>query len=416
MNPQQPSKPTQKQFVLPLLDCMENEGGRASTQDLYEAVAKKMSVAEEHRQESVVINGKAFNTFERTVRWSQQRAKALGLVTPTGRSTWELTGKGKAALHRAVPGIVVTIFTTDEGIAIFGHAEEAIAHVENDSLQMVFSSPPYPLLREKQYGNREANEYVDWLLRIAETWPRKLKQNGSVVLNLGDAFNRGEPTLSLYQERLLIRLEDELGWKLCQRFAWHNPARMPTPAQWVTVNRVRVKGSIENLYWLAPNGQPYADNRNVLTPYSDAMRARLAAGGEKARQRPSGHTLAEGAFSVDNGGAIPPNLLVAANTSSNDSYQRLCREQGLPVHPARFPSALPEFFTNLCTRPGDTILDPFAGSLKSGEVAEELGRKWIAFDLHMDYLLGGANRFPHATFQDPSLLERFRSNQMATLF
>nr|WP_241023825.1 site-specific DNA-methyltransferase [Burkholderia sp. Ac-20365] len=243
-------------------------------------------------------------------------------------------------------------------------------------------------------------------MRIAETWPKKMKQSGSIVLNTADVYNPGEPTLSLYQERLLVRFADDLGWRLARRYSWHNPAKLPTPAAWVTINRVRCKSSLEQLYWLAPHGEPYADNRQVLTEYSDAMLARLAAGGEKKRARPSGHQLADGAFSIDNGGAIPGNLLTAANTSSNDSYQRRCRELGLPVHPARFPAELPSHFIQLCTRPGEIVMDPFSGSFQTGAVAEKLGRKWIGVELNAEYIAGGATRFPHATIHQPGLLER----------
>lgn len=406
MNETPRAKPTQEQFLLPLLDCLENEGGHASTQDLYDAVALKLGVSEEHRGEQTVIGGKRFNTFERTMRWSQQKAKALGLVSPEGKSVWQLTGKGKDALHTAVPGIVITIFSTSDGIALFGRAEDSIGYVEDRSVQLLFTSPPYPLLREKSYGNLAADQYLSWLLRIAETWPKKLTQTGSVILNLGDVYRPGEPALSSYQERLVVRLEDELGWRLTGRFAWQNPAKLPVPAEYVTIRRIRLKNSLEQLYWFAPNDMPDADNRQVLVPYSDSMRQRIAAGGEKGRTRPSGHQLNKGAFSADNQGAIDGNLIVAANTASNDSYQRLCREQGLPVHPARFPRDLPERAIKLTTKPGDTVLDPFFGSGMTGKVAEDLGRKWIGFDIMADYLMGAANRFPNATIHQPGLLSR----------
>lgn len=402
----QATRATQQQIVLPLLDSLENEGGKAVTRDLYDAVARKLAVSEEQRNEEIVLSGQRVNTFERSVRWCQQLARSRGLIAPAGKSAWELTGKGKDALHTAAPGIVITIFTTADGIAMFGRAEEAVAHIDDNSLSLVFTSPPYPLLREKQYGNLAANQYIDWLLRIAETWPRKLAANGSVVLNLADVQNCGEPTISLYQERLLIRLEDELGWRLCQRYAWQNPAKLPVPAEWVTIKRVRTKASLEQIYWLAPNEMPYADNRQVLVPYSDSMRSRIAAGGEKNQLRPSGHQLSDGAFGVDNGGAIPGNLIIAGNTSSNDSYQRGCREQGLPVHPARFPRDLPAHFISMCSKPGDTVFDPFSGSFTTGAVAESLGRKWIGTDLNLEYVLGGANRFPHATIHQPGLLSQ----------
>ncbi|MBK1901984.1 MULTISPECIES: site-specific DNA-methyltransferase [Burkholderia] len=398
----------QGQFVLPILDCLDGEGGRSRTADLCDAVAVKMGVDEETRREVIEIGGRRYNRFDHRVRWAQQQARALSLCVPAGKATWELTGKGKEALHRAAPGLVVTIFTTADGIALYGRAEEAVAHIDDGSVRLLFTSPPYPLLREKQYSNKAANEYVEWLLRIAETWPRKLARDGSVVLNLGDVMNRGEPTYSLYQERLLIRLEDELGWKLCQRFAWQNPSKLPSPAEWVTIKRVRVKGSLEQLYWLAPNDMPYADNRQVLVPYSDSMLNLLARGGQRKSTRPSGHQQRDGAFSIDNGGAIPGNLLTMSNTVSNDPYQRGCREASLPVHPARAPAGMSGHFIRLCTEVGDTVFDPFSGSFQTGAEAESLGRKWVGSELHLEYIAGGAIRFPGAKIHQPQLLHEMK--------
>jgi site-specific DNA-methyltransferase (cytosine-N4-specific) len=85
--------------------CEQNRR-KAANRDLYDAVALKLAVSEEHRNEEIVLGGQRVNTFERTVRWSQQLAKARGLIAPTGKSSWELTGKGKDALHTAAPGIV----------------------------------------------------------------------------------------------------------------------------------------------------------------------------------------------------------------------------------------------------------------------------------------------------------------------
>ncbi len=407
--PRQSRKVTQEQIVLPLLDVLENEGGKASTGDIYDAIALKCSIPEAEQQETRLIGRQNVNLYQRSCRWAQQRAKLMGLINPTRRGEWELTGKGRDALRQAAPGIVITIFTTEKGVALFGSAKDAVAQIDDGSLRAIITSPPYPLLREKQYGNKPVEEYLEWLMRIAELWPQKLTGDGSVVLNLGDVFRSGEPMLSTYQERLIIRLEDDLGWKLCSRYAWHNPSKMPAPAEWVTVRRVRVKPSIEQIYWLAPNGEPYADNSQVLVPYSESMRSRIEAGGEKGAVRPSGHELAAGAFDVDNGGAIPPNLIIAANTESNSRYMKACREQGLPIHPARFPAAVPEHFIKLCTEEGDTVYDPFSGSFKTGETAEDLGRNWIGNDLMLDYVMGGANRFPNAVLARASMNDFRRS-------
>lgn len=391
---------SQNQLILPLLEVMDAAGGRLSTPDLYEAVSKKLDVPDEVRQERIDCgNAHEINAFERHVRWAQQRAKLMGLVEPDNRPYWRMTEKGKKSLTEAAPGLVITIFTTDRGCALWASCEDAVGMLDDGSVNLLFTSPPYPLLKEKAYGNRAANEYVDWFLRLAEQWPKKLAKDGSIVLNLADVFERGTPMVSLYQERLLIRLEDELGLKLCQRFAWQNPSKLPSPAEWVTVRRVRVKPGLEQVYWLSPNPQPYADNRQVLKPYSDSMLARIRSGGEKGANRPSGHQMAAGAFGRDNGGAICDNLLVAPNTESNSDYIRQCKAAGLPVHPARFPGALPDFFIRMLTRADDLVYDPFGGSGTTARTAESLGRRWVTSELMREYIEGMKIRF----FGSPAL-------------
>lgn len=304
----QPRKYKQAQYVLPLLDCLSNGGGVATTRDLYDGLAKKLDIPEDERNARELIGGQNVKTFDHGVRWAQQLAKARQLIAPKGNAVWELTGKGKDALHTAAPGAVITIFTTEQGIAMFGRVEEAATYVEDGSVQLFFTSPPYPLLRHKPYKNESQTTYLDWFVRIAEAISSKFTEDGSFVMNLGDVFEAGAPYVSTYQERLIIRLEDDLNWKLAQKFYWQNPAKLPAPAQYVTVERCRNKNSVEQIYWMAPKGKPYGDNRNVLVPYSGAMKARLADGGEKAHMRPSGHLMAQGGFSRDNGGAIGGNL------------------------------------------------------------------------------------------------------------
>lgn len=392
-----PHKPfRQNQLVLPLLEAFQEIGGHGKASDVYDAVATKLEISPEQRDTRVEIQGRTYNAFERSVRWAQQRAKRTGLLQPLGAGDWTLTQQGKASLRFAKPGLIFTVFVTERGEALFANCEEAVGLLDDGSVNLIFTSPPYPLLRKKEYGNEDEHRYVDWFLRVAEQWPRKLAKDGSIVLNLGDAWRKGEPTLSLYQERLLIRLEDKLGLKLCQRFAWNNPSKMPAPAEWVTVRRVRVKPSLENIFWLSASNNPHADNRNVLVPYSEHMQRVLACGGQKAAKRPAGYNMLAGAFGRDNGGAIPGNLLQAANTESNSDYIRACKENGLPVHPARFPAALPEFFIRLLTQIDDHVFDPFGGSLTTAAVAERLQRRWTSSDCVLDYLEGGRHRFPAA--------------------
>ena len=165
---------------------------------------------------------------------------------------------------------------------------------------------------------------------------------------------------------------------------------MPGPAEWVNVQRIRVKDAVTPIWWLSPSPWPSASNRRVLKGYSADM-LKLLKNGYNAGRRPSGHVAKK--FESDNGGAIPPNLIEVAHTNSNDGYQQYCRKRGLPPHPARFPRQVPDFFVKFLTRRGGLILDPFSGSNMTGYIAERLGRRWLAFDQNVDYVRGSATRF-----------------------
>ncbi len=170
---------------------------------------------------------------------------------------------------------------------------------------------------------------------------------------------------------------------------------MPSPAEWVCVRRIRVTPSIEQIYWLTKNPAiATANNRNILRPYSNSMLHRLAQGGETTAQaRPSGFKLKQNAFSTNNGGSIPHNLIVASHTESNDRYKKLCRKNNLPIHPARFPTALPATMIRFLTQGNHIVWDPLAGSGVTAAVAEQLGRRWIINERSLMYLQGAALRF-----------------------
>lgn len=262
---------------------------------------------------------------------------------------------------------------------------------EDKSVDLIMTSPPFGLVRKKDYGNVDADEYVKWFLPFALEFKRVLKDTGSFVLDIGGAWNKGVPTRHLYHFKLLIMLCEEAGFHLAQDFYWWNPAKLPSPAEWVTVRRIRVKDAINCVWWLSASEWPRASNRRVLQPYSASMKG-LLKNGYKAKKRPSGHDISE-KFNNDNGAAIPPNLLAIPNTESNGQYQRYCKERGLKAHPARYPSELPEFFIRMLTDEQDVVVDPFAGSCVTGEVCERLNRRWTCVDLSKEYLQGGIGRF-----------------------
>lgn len=260
-----------------------------------------------------------------------------------------------------------------------------------NSVDLIVTSPPFGLVRKKSYGNEDADQYVKWFRPFAEGMKRVLKETGSLVIDIGGAWKPGFPTRSLYHFELLITLCREYGLHLCQEHYWWNPAKLPTPAEWVNVRRVRVKDAVNCIWWLSKTPWPKASNRRILAPYSDSMKS-LLKNGYTPRLRPSGHDISD-KFGTDNGGSVPPNLLALANTESNGVYQDYCRANNFPVHPARFPARIPEYFIRMLTDEGDLVVDPFGGSCVTGEVAESLKRKWVCCELDLSYLKGALARF-----------------------
>ncbi|MEM1392942.1 MAG: site-specific DNA-methyltransferase [Cyanobacteria bacterium P01_D01_bin.116] len=288
-------------------------------------------------------------------------------------------------------------YSTKYGETYLGDSLKLIKKIPENSINLIITSPPFALTRKKEYGNESADKYIEWFLPFADEFKRVLVENGSFVLDLGGAYLRGNPIRSIYQYELLVRLCKEVGFYLAQEFYHYNPSRLPTPAEWVTIRRIRVKDSVNVVWWLSKTPHPKADNRKVLKPYSQSMK-NLLKKGYKAKLRPSGHDISN-QFQRDNKGSIPPNLLEIANTESNSAYMRRCKEAGIKLHPARFPSGFPEFFIKFLTDENDIVLDPFAGSNTTGFVAETLQRCWMSFEINENYLIGSKYRFGDGNFK-----------------
>ena len=261
------------------------------------------------------------------------------------------------------------------------------------SAQLIFTSPPFPLNRKKAYGNLTGEAYVDWLASFASHFKRYLRDDGSIVIEIGNAWEQGHPTMSTLALEALLRFRKDGNLFLCQQFVCANPARLPSPAQWVNVDRSRVKDAFTHVWWMSPTERPKADNRRVLSSYSPAMRKLLETQHYNAGKRPSEHLIGSESFLKDNGGAIPSNVLTLSNTSASDSYQQYCRDNEIELHPARMPIGLANFFIQFLTQPGDLVIDPFAGSNVTGAAAESLGRKWLAFEPVDAYATASRSRF-----------------------
>lgn len=285
-------------------------------------------------------------------------------------------------------------YYTASGSTYIGDSRKLLVELPDNSVNLVITSPPFALQRQKEYGNLDQHEYIDWFLDFGRLVHQKLRDDGSFVVDFGGAYMKGVPARSLYNFRVLIRMVDELGFFLAEDFYWFNPSKLPSPIEWVNKRKLRVKDSINTVWWFSKTEWPKADVTKVLSPYSDRMK-KLIEDPEKyykPKIRPSGHEIGMG-FAKDNGGSIPPNLLQIPNSESNSHYLSGCKSLGLKGHPARFPAKLPEFFIRMLTEPNDLVVDIFSGSNTTGQVAETEGRLWKSFEVHPDYVGASSFRF-----------------------
>lgn len=260
-------------------------------------------------------------------------------------------------------------------------------------VQLIFTSPPFPLNRKKAYGNLQGDKFSAWLSGLAPRLSQLLTPTGSIVIEMGNAWVSGKPVMSV------LALESLLGFlkagqlHLAQQFVVYNPARLPSPAQWVNVERVRLKDAFTHVWWMAATEQPYADNRQVLKPYSNSMLKLLSTKKYNSGPRPSEHHIGAKSFLTNNNGAIPPNVITVANTRTDDPYQTYCRKLNLKPHPARMPAAVPNFFIRLLTKENDLVMDPFAGTNTTGAAAASLGRNWLGVEVNEEYARTSQSRF-----------------------
>lgn len=278
-----------------------------------------------------------------------------------------------------------------------GKAEEVllspIGKKLKNKVRLIFTSPPFPLNRKKKYGNEVGEQYIEWLSNYAPLFGELLKKDGSIVIEVGNAWEPGIPIMSTLALKALLKFLERGELYLCQQFVIYNPAKLPTPAQWVNVERIRLKDAFTYVWWMGKTPKPFADNKNVLREYSESMKRLLKTKKYNFGKRPSEHVIGEKSFLKNNKGSIPSNVLTFTNTKSSDSYIKYCKVKNIPLHPARMPIDLPEFFIRFLTKPKELILDPFAGSNTTGAAAEKLKRRWISIEPENEYVLGSYGRF-----------------------
>lgn len=311
-------------------------------------------------------------------------------------------------------------YATDLGSMYHGRVEEALKLKKIAALRgkvdLVFTSPPFPLVTKKKYGNETGEAYLKWLEGMAVMLSDMLSPTGSIVLEIGNAWEKNSPTMSTLPLEALLAFKRAAKLHLCQHVICHNPARLPSPAAWVTINKIRLKDTYTHVWWMSKVERPKADSGQVLVPYSKEMQALLKRQSYNAGKRPSGHDVSPTGFLTDRGGAIsanvldfagdadrvPPSLLKFAGTGWDTAYRAFCETNGVEAHPARMQMDLAAFFIKFLTAEGDLVMDPFAGSNTTGSAAETLKRQWISVEAESRYVIGSKGRFT-TFFGDPSL-------------
>lgn len=377
----------QRMVQLPLFEALESAGGRARPAEVYDRVADALGVDQDTRAETrSCADGQSYRVFQQQVRWARQTAVAEGLIVGE-RGIWELTDAAYAKLGRIRRGAAVLIYSTSDGIALWAHAEDAADYIEDGSVKLVLTSPPYPVVR-RAYGRFSVPEWLEWMKRLMAVWKGLLAADGTIAINLMDVFVSGTPALSPYIERFTLSAIDDVGLHLAGRMAWHSPTKLGN-IEWTSKRKVQPKNTLEHVLLFSKAAEPAWDiTRMDRQPYSSLARGRGQPG-----KRPSGMDINPDAFAWRPDGPLPGNLIVAGGVSGSDRYSRRCREEGIPPHPARFPEALPRQIILLATDLGDVCYDPMAGSNKTGEVASALGRRWISSEPMLEYVRGSALRF-----------------------
>lgn len=383
----------QSLIELPLLEALENRGGAARPSEIYNEIAERLNLAPETREKTRAGGDQTYRVFDQQVRWTRQTLVARNLVDGK-RGIWELTDEGRDRLTRARRGKVVLFYSLDNGLAFLGRAEDTAQIIAPDSLDLILTSPPYPVVK-RSYGRFSVPEWLAWMSELVGMWKNLLTPDGTLAINLMDVFEPGTPMLSPYVERFIIDAIDTHGLNLAGRMPWHSPTKLPN-LEWTVKRKQALRNTVEHVILMSKTPTPsWNVDRLPRDPFAARSCAQIAADARRNGKslRPGGYDINEASFERKGDGRIPSNLIVSGGTGGGGTYAMRCREAGLPVHPARFPEELPRRVIMLATEPGGIVYDPMAGSGTTAKVAHELGRRFITSEPVLEYVQGSAFRF-----------------------
>ena len=252
---------------------------------------------------------------------------------------------------------------------IHGDCERVLRDVPDDSIDLIFTSPPYADQRKRTYGGVRPDQYVDWFLPKADQFYRVLKPSGTFVLNIKERVVNGER--HTYVMELILEMRKR-GWLWTEEFMWHK--KNSYPGKWPN----RFRDNWERLIQFNKNRKFSMYQEEVMVPVGGWAKHRLANLSETDKTRDESKVGSGFGKNISNwlgrDMVYPNNVLHMATESSNKN------------HSAVFPVALPSWFIKLFTQPGDIVLDSFLGSGSTAVAARSLGRHYLGVEINSEYV------------------------------
>mgnify|MGYP001581627338 CR=1 FL=1 len=272
---------------------------------------------------------------------------------------------------------------------LHGDCEEVLNKLPDNSIDLIFTSPPYADQRKKTYGGVSPDEYVDWFLPKAGQLKRVLKPTGTFILNIKERVVNGER--HTYVIELILRMREQ-GWLWTEEFMWHK--KNSYPGKWPN----RFRDNWERLIQFNKDRRFHMYQEAVMVPVGDWAKDRLAKLSDTDKIRDESRVGSGFGKNVSNwlGRHLvyPTNVIHMATECSNRD------------HSAAFPVELPAWFINLFTKPGDTVLDPFMGSGTTALAAIQLGRNFAGIDVSKEYVELARKRTAHEPIRLPGIAEK----------
>ena len=249
-----------------------------------------------------------------------------------------------------------------------GDCKEILKELADNSVDLIFTSPPYADQRKNSYGGIHPDKYVSWFLPISEQLLRVLKPTGSFVLNIKERVTNGER--STYVMELILEMRKQ-GWLWTEEYIWHK--KNCYPGKWPN----RFRDAWERLLQFNKDKKFNMYQEQVMVPMGDWAKTRLKKLSDTDKIRDESKVGSGFGKNISNWlereMAYPTNVLHLATECNNKN------------HSAAFPEGLPEWFIKLFTKVGDTVLDPFMGSGTTNFVAQRMRRNSIGIEIVREY-------------------------------